>query len=93
MQCYLDPVKAHLPSGVRATEHIQLVCPERTRGLLSDLKDPTSRAVLSKIQLRPTFHRVSELLTLSSRYALKGHEDYDQDFQDPSAVQFHRRSS
>ena len=37
----LDPVKAHLPSGVRATEYIASACPERTRGLLQDLKDPT----------------------------------------------------
>ena len=42
-----DPVKAHVPSGVRATELSQLVCPERTRGLLSGFERSQSRAVLS----------------------------------------------
>ena len=31
-----DPVKAHLPSGVRATEHTGLLCPKRTRGLVPE---------------------------------------------------------
>ena len=35
----------------------------------------------------PTFHLVSQLLTLSNRYALKGHEDYSQHLKDPTAVQ------
>ena len=42
-----DPVNAHLPSGVRATEYIVPVCPERTRGLLSGFVRSQSRAVLS----------------------------------------------
>ena len=40
----LDPVKAHLPSGVTATVTIPAICPERTRGLLLYFQDP--RAVL-----------------------------------------------
>ena len=70
-----DPVKAHLPSGVRATEYIAPVCPERTEDYFQDLKDPRGVQCDLEIQLRPTYHLVSELLSLSSRYALKGHED------------------
>ena len=40
-----DPVKAHLPSGVRATECIASVCPERTRGLLPGFERSQRRAV------------------------------------------------
>ena len=43
-----DPVKAHLPSGVRAIEFIQSVCPERTRGLLPGFERSQRRAVLSR---------------------------------------------
>ena len=42
-----DPVKAHLPSAVSATEFIAPVCPERTRGLLPGFERSQSRAVLS----------------------------------------------
>ena len=86
MQSY-DPVKAHLPSGVRATEFIQPVCPERTEDYYQDLKDPRVVQWYLEIQLRPTYHLVSELLSLSSRYALKEHEDYYQDLKDPRGVQ------
>ena len=40
-----DPVKAHLPSGVRLIEYIAPVCSERTRGLLSGFERSQSRAV------------------------------------------------
>ena len=40
-----DPVKAHLPSGVRATDVIASVCPERMRGLLSGFERSQTRAV------------------------------------------------
>ena len=83
----LDPVNAHLPSGVRATENIQSVCPERTRGLLSGFVRFQNSAVLSLIQLKPTYHLVSELLSISSPYALKEPEDYFQDLKDPRSVQ------
>ncbi len=43
-----DPVKAHVPSDVRATEHIESVCPERTRGILPGFERSQRRAVLSK---------------------------------------------
>ena len=52
------------------------VCPERTRGLLPGFVRSQSRAVYLEIPLRPTCHLVSELLNVSSLYALKGHEDY-----------------
>ena len=42
-----DPVKAHLPSGVRAIENITPLCPERMRGLLPGFERSQSRAVLS----------------------------------------------
>ena len=40
----LDPVKAHIPSGVRATECTQPVWPERTRGLLIHESDKIPKA-------------------------------------------------
>ena len=71
-----DPVKAHLPSGVRATENIGSLCPERTRGLLpKSLKDPRVVQCYPKIQLRPTCHLALELLKYCL-YALKGYVDY-----------------
>ena len=51
-----DPVKAHVPSGVRATEIIQPVWPERTRGLLTGFERSQKRAVLSLDPVKAHYH-------------------------------------
>ena len=60
-----DPVKAHLPSGVRAIEDIAPLCPERTRGLLPGFKRSQSRTVLSSDPVKahlPSGVRATDLI-------------------------------
>ncbi len=81
-----DPVKAHLPSSVRATADIKLYALKEPEDYSQDLKDPRGVQCYLEIPLMPTCHRASELLTLSSGYALKEHEDYYQDLKDSRGV-------
>ena len=84
-----DPVNAHLRSGVRATECIAFVCPERTRGLLPGFERFQIRAVQSSDPVKahlPSGVRATEFI---QPVCPERTEDYYQDFKDPRVVQWY----